>query len=628
MNLPFVLDVAIGLIFTYLILSLLASELQELVATVLQWRAKHLKDSIEVLLAGGVNTPEEQQVKDLVQRLYSDPLLKNVNQEAKGGIARFFRQVSSILFPGNRQGAFGQYQATGPSYIAPETFATSLIEQLGLNSMIDQLTKMRFQKFVERIVGQYRVNEFGDIEIPSDELVGDDWARGNIRVIAAKAYRTNLNEAPNFKELVEDYHSILTAFKTQQASLETSIERLGEDLDQYIESFLTPEMLDRDTESFVRRLRAYKVSVFGENNDRAILSGGLKPTLSEVAELANQGSAAYQEVAQAYDQIANQARPIDAQVNASIQAQIDDYVATLSPNAEQPRRFEELDYDLQQSFLAMALKDLTEEERKLYESYQTYKQIRSVLTHLPDSVKNSLLILGRRAQTRVHQTENEINQFRHEIAVWFDRSMSRASGVYKRNAKGVAILLGLCLAAATNSDTFHIFNRLSSDDNLRQLVTNRAAELNLSAQNNPRLSAQLEELKNETDAVLREISFPITWNPVNLSRQLGCSSDLPLVVRTTNQAEANQLRQPWDNLYRACLNTQQAATNTPIPLQVAQIALNRPLGFLRMVSGWIVSGIAIAMGAPFWFDLLGKVVNVRNSGGKPRPAAGEEQKTN
>jgi hypothetical protein len=29
-----------------------------------------------------------------------------------------------------------------------------------------------------------------------------------------------------------------------------------------------------------------------------------------------------------------------------------------------------------------------------------------------------------------------------------------------------------------------------------------------------------------------------------------------------------------------------------------------------------VSGIAIAMGAPFWFDLLGKVMNVRNAGKK------------
>jgi uncharacterized membrane protein YraQ (UPF0718 family) len=44
---------------------------------------------------------------------------------------------------------------------------------------------------------------------------------------------------------------------------------------------------------------------------------------------------------------------------------------------------------------------------------------------------------------------------------------------------------------------------------------------------------------------------------------------------------------------------------------------------LRMLTGWILSGLAIAMGAPFWFDLLGKVINVRNTG--PKPASSTEK---
>ena len=63
MSLPLVLDVAIGLAFIYLILSLLASEIQELLTTLLQWRAKHLKDSIEVLLAGGAGTQQEKKLR-------------------------------------------------------------------------------------------------------------------------------------------------------------------------------------------------------------------------------------------------------------------------------------------------------------------------------------------------------------------------------------------------------------------------------------------------------------------------------------------------------------------------------------------------------------------------------------
>ena len=44
-SLPAFLEIAIALVFIYLILSLLASEIQELFAGFRQWRAKHLKES-------------------------------------------------------------------------------------------------------------------------------------------------------------------------------------------------------------------------------------------------------------------------------------------------------------------------------------------------------------------------------------------------------------------------------------------------------------------------------------------------------------------------------------------------------------------------------------------------------
>jgi hypothetical protein len=39
---------------------------------------------------------------------------------------------------------------------------------------------------------------------------------------------------------------------------------------------------------------------------------------------------------------------------------------------------------------------------------------------------------------------------------------------------------------------------------------------------------------------------------------------------------------------------------------------------VEVVVGWLLSAVAISMGAPFWFELLNKVVNVRNSGKKPK----------
>ena len=38
--------------------------------------------------------------------------------------------------------------------------------------------------------------------------------------------------------------------------------------------------------------------------------------------------------------------------------------------------------------------------------------------------------------------------------------------------------------------------------------------------------------------------------------------------------------------------------------------------FLKMLLGWLITAVAVSLGAPFWFDLLGRVANIRGSGGK------------
>jgi hypothetical protein len=40
------------------------------------------------------------------------------------------------------------------------------------------------------------------------------------------------------------------------------------------------------------------------------------------------------------------------------------------------------------------------------------------------------------------------------------------------------------------------------------------------------------------------------------------------------------------------------------------------------IVGWLITALAVTLGAPFWFELLSKLVNVRGSGPKPsRPEA-------
>ncbi|HLO46956.1 MAG TPA: hypothetical protein VK211_00810, partial [Kamptonema sp.] len=122
MNFPAMLDVAIGLFFIYLILSLLASGIQELIATVLEWRAKQLKEAIQILLGDTeANDPSAQQAKKIADRLWKHPLIQSLNQ----------RKISRSSF--------------GPSYIPSKMFAAALLEilktdyELDISGTMDQI---------------------------------------------------------------------------------------------------------------------------------------------------------------------------------------------------------------------------------------------------------------------------------------------------------------------------------------------------------------------------------------------------------------------------------------------------------------------------------------------------------
>ncbi|HEY9616481.1 MAG TPA: hypothetical protein V6C64_06560, partial [Microcoleaceae cyanobacterium] len=122
--------------------------------------------------------------------------------------------------------------------------------------------------------------------------------------------------------------------------------------------------------------------------------------------------------------------------------------------------------------------------------------------------------------------------------------------------------------------------------------------------------------------VLQDVTLPLSWNPSNLTQQFRCDvANQPPTVSPTASASTGE----WQEFLQKCFPNQPAATETFIPQKVAQVAIGNPLAAFRIILGWLLSGIAIAMGAPFWFDLLGKVMNVRNTGSKPASVTSDDQ---
>ena len=217
LGLPVVVDIAISLIFVYFTLSLLSSEIQELLKTLLQWRAVHLKKSIEGLLVG--NDPEQlQEARELANKIYDNPLLRSLNHKSKEGIASYIRKpldgASKILKGDESKRVFGK-QPSGPSYIPAKVFSTSLLNTFDFVSIYRKLLVYRLQTAIKAMV-------------PNPE----DYEQ----------------------RLKNDIDLILTAFETKKISLDTAIQELAAEAEKdqdifnpelYQKSFGSPESIAR-----------------------------------------------------------------------------------------------------------------------------------------------------------------------------------------------------------------------------------------------------------------------------------------------------------------------------------------------------------------------------------------------
>ncbi|NJN74038.1 MAG: hypothetical protein HC799_15110 [Limnothrix sp. RL_2_0] len=157
MGLSLVVDIAIGLVFIYLILSLLASEVQEVITTIMQWRAKHLKESIETLISGATDIDDpslsadqkelllqaRKKGKTLAGILYKHPLVNSLQYEKTGKIAKFFRRITRIFLNASKN--------SGPSAIPSDTFATSILQTLKVDTIVREVNAAKVEAFRDRI---------------------------------------------------------------------------------------------------------------------------------------------------------------------------------------------------------------------------------------------------------------------------------------------------------------------------------------------------------------------------------------------------------------------------------------------------------------------------------------------
>jgi hypothetical protein len=147
-----------------------------------------------------------------------------------------------------------------------------------------------------------------------------------------------------------------------------------------------------------------------------------------------------------------------------------------------------------------------------------------------------------------------------KLQAWFDDAMDRVSGWYKRTAQLITIGIGLFIVLLLNADTVMIADGLARDPAVRAGVV-AAAQQAASKQTQTLDLSAFEKQANQ-------LQLPIGWS--------GTSGD-PRSL-------------PSDFV-----------------------------GWLTKLLGLAVTIVAVSMGAPFWFDMLNKLLNLRLTGTPPPP---------
>jgi len=200
---------------------------------------------------------------------------------------------------------------------------------------------------------------------------------------------------------------------------------------------------------------------------------------------------------------------------------------------------------------------------------RTIGDLRKSASILPKELRETVSSL-------LDDAEGNLKKARENFEKWFDEGMDRVSGWYKRESKKIIFACALAVALVLNADTISITKTLFQDPVMRAGLVATAQEIATQqpTNNNP------EEAQKKINLIsdqMKGLQFPIGWTQKSLD-MLGWTKKSFDIWNTL-----------WQTLIKAV--------------------------------GLFLTGLAVSLGAPFWFDILNKIINLRSAGAKPEKAA-------
>jgi hypothetical protein len=245
-------------------------------------------------------------------------------------------------------------------------------------------------------------------------------------------------------------------------------------------------------------------------------------------------------------------------------------------------------------------------------------------------LKETLLVL-------YDDAKGNLDHFKANMENWYNESMDRVSGWYKRYAQQWLLALAVILAVACNVDSVRIIRALSLDPKLRDKIVQHAEDYAYPSRQAPAVTPSPAP------------EAPVTTTPTSSDSGAPSKTDLPSATdsedkvvkfkRSLADLEVTGVPMGWNDgpsqellgnlpTPRNCISPAFWYKNLLSHKTISAIAL-----WLGAIVGWVVTGLAASLGAPFWFDMLNRFIDIRGVGRAPeesdttapkKPATGVE----
>ncbi len=175
------------------------------------------------------------------------------------------------------------------------------------------------------------------------------------------------------------------------------------------------------------------------------------------------------------------------------------------------------------------------------------------------------------------QVKGDVTEFRQAVENHFDASMERVVGWFKRQTQFVAFMVSAVLVLFANADTVEIAHSLASNPEARGMMVQVAGKL---VEERKAIEANLETQKSK----LPETAFEAAKKKTKAADEA--------YSRAISDLGSTGLKLGWKELP------------------------NTAGGWFSKIAGLLVSILAVSLGAPFWFQVLQRFIQVRGAGAR------------